>query len=500
MVAVAGLYVVALSRGFSGFPSGDDYPAIFPIACQVAEHGWASVRWENLQEQHFSHRIVPVRLITLLQMALGGQVILPVFQWVGVVAWAVAFLILWRCAGAGLGPGAGLAAALIWFQPQAADNSLVPMQAQNLLAILAALTALAWRARGGRGSTPGAWLLAGVCLFTSGNGVVVLAVLGLWELAERRWRAAVGGAAWTLFLLTAYFHGFVNPDRQEYRLAPLEILGNALAMVGATVKLGPGAVPAAVMAGLAIALISLWAAGQAWQRGDRFWLATYLFVLGTVGLAAVSRVGWGFDFMMTERYRTYPLLLLFLVWVQAAHSARGIRIRRATLAVAATGFALASWWHYGPSIPNARRAGLAQAASWERGFPGVFQSEGKVRAAAVEILERALRLGVYRLPPTGLIAEAAEETAVTARWHIASRGYLLEGTERTAGPAWAWFSSAAWSQVAFRPFPRFALGRWLRGENQPILPMVLAGGPGEIPEEIQGRRVGLAEKKQGAGF
>lgn len=488
-------YVVFVASHFSNFPKGDDFLAILPPAIAAAEKGMDAVTMEEVFAQHFSHRIAPVRILAMAQVLGFGQLNFNIFSWVGLVSWCGAFVLLawradWLRSAAAL-----ICAALVWFQPEAASNSMVPMQAaSNLPIIVLAFAAFAVRGNHGRWAWALAWTLGLLGLATTGNGFVVLATLLLWDAFVKNWKGLVGGVVITVAAVSLYFSAFDNPDSQKYSSSVADIIGNALVMMGAIFKLGPVPLGVAMIGGAVLGIWSFAVCVLAARERDYFTAATLMFVGGSVAMAALARAGWGNEYMLQPRYMIYPIMALA---VCVAYTV--VKVRRATVTLAALVICLtfyaATWWQGAPGVVTSHRSATAEAISWAMGFPshrfaGDHASNARSVERAASRLKRANELKIFTPQGTGLVARYAEvgdtRIEVVGVWNNAASGYVInQSPPELENHGMALVTSTDWKQVAFRPQTRFALGRLIRGEPQQPAPLILAAPPFEAPLTLQ---------------
>jgi hypothetical protein len=489
------VYTAFVASYFSNYPKGDDFLAIFPPAVAAAERGMSAVTVAEVFAQHFSHRIAPVRILAMAQVLGTGHLNFIEFSWVGLLSWIAAFTILAARAGWSRSAAALICAALVWFQPGAASNCLVPMQAaSNLPIIVLAFAAFGLRASNWRGSWGLAWVTGLLGLATTGNGFVVLGTLLAWDAIQRNWRAVALGSGLSCIAALLYFTAFENPGSQKYTSSLADIAGNVLVMMGAVFKLGP--VPLWVpMAGGA--LLVVWSAAVlivAALRGEFFTAATLAFVGGSVAMASLARAGWGNEYMLQPRYMVYPIISLAVCVAFTVASFR--RASFSVLAiVACCAFYIAMWWQGAPDVVTSHRVATAEALSWAMGYPSHrFSGDAASNAVGAEDaaaqLRRANELGIFTPERSGLLGAGFVldpfRCEVEAKWSIAGAGYILsQSPSELESHETVLVTFPNWKQVALRPQTRFALGRFLRGEPQMNAPLILAAPPFEVPATLK---------------
>jgi hypothetical protein len=501
VVSYAFVFLIALAYAgfvashFSNYPKGDDFLAILPPAIAAAENGTSALTLEEIFAQHFSHRIAPVRLLAMLQVLGFGQLNFTVFSWIGLVSWCAAFFLLaWR-AGWTASAAALLCAALVWFQPEAANNSMVPMQAaSNLPIILLAFGSFAIRGSGWRGSWLLAWLLGLLGLATTGNGFVVLGTLLLWDAFCKNWKALAVGIGITIFVALLYFSAFENPDSQKYSSSLGDIVGNALVMMGAIFKVGPVSLMVPMIGGFILGIWSIVVLVLAARRQDYFTAAAMVFVGGSVAMAALARAGWGNEYMLQPRYMIYPIIALATCVAYTVIRANSRSVSWGAVGLCAIFYGVC-WWQGAPGVVTSHLSATAEATSWAMGYPshrfaGDQNSNARSVEHAAEKLRRADELKIFTPDATGLVAAAGvmegTPSEVEGLWNTAAAGYVIQQLPPDLEDHdMLLVTSPNWKQVAFRPRVRLALGRLIRGEPQQPAPLILAAPPFKVPTTLK---------------
>lgn len=487
--AMAFGFLAFVSANFVNFPVGDDFRSIFPISIATKTEGLQALSWESVAAQHWSHRIVAVRLFAALQTWLFGGVNLTAFLWAGLLMWIAAFCLLARKEGwLGL-PVVGLLASVVWFQPQSASNLLVAMQAvQNIGVILLAFAAFALRAQAVRWSFAAAWACAIFAWFTAGNGLLVPVILIAWDCADKRWsKAALGGL---LLCLSGwlYFRHFENPESQTYGFDPVHLAGNALVMSGSIFRFGTAPLSVAMVGGFILGLCGLVALWRRLKLRDLFGTACLLFIFGSIGMASIARLGWGMEYMAQGRYRVYAVMLLAFVLAAAGRHFAGKPLATVLLLMVGGVFAAASWWQYAPEVVNTGRAASASAMSYHLGQPALFSENEKALAASLQRLDAAVAARVY-LPP---LSEDAEKigsrrgaqlptTETECRYEQGVSGFVvrIQGSNRGLYLL-AEDRHRVGMRLAVRPMQRMAMGALLgrspqRNHTDYLMPVSAAG-------------------------
>lgn len=487
--AVALGFVVFVSANFVNFPVGDDFRSIFPISIATKTEGLQALSWENVAAQHWSHRIVAVRLFAALQTWFFGGVNLTAFLWTGLVMWIAIFFLVGLKEDWFRFPVVALVAAVIWFQPQAASNCLIAMQAvQNIGVVLLAIGAFALRKRNRGSTTLLAWICAFASWFTAGNGMLVPVILVLWDLSEHKWRQVAAGVMAAALAGFLYFRGFENPEGQSYGFDLLQLAGNASVMLGSVFRFGTAPLAVAMIGGGALGFAGLLSCWSSFKARNLFLLAVLCFIFGSVGMASLARMGWGIEYMAQGRYRMYAIVLLAIVLAAAAKRFAGRPWKAAGLLGFAAAFAAASWWQYAPEVVNAGRAATASAMSYHLGQPALFAENDEALAASLQRLEAAVAAGVYSPPGSEQAARLLSASGpqlprseFKCRYEQGVAGFIVQTPGRYSGQyLLAKDAGISGMRVAFRPMKRIAVSSLL-GKKPPsdqtdyLLPLSAVG-------------------------
>ena len=313
----------------------------------------------QLFKQHNEHRIVYDRIVTVLDYKLFGKLnyvhlmLIGNLSLVGLLAVFVAVL-----RRAGLTVLYALPVALLLFNLSQWENMFWGMASlQNFSVVLWVVAAFYFL------SYTRHWQLAFVAgvlaTLTSGNGLMVwpigfvLLVLHLPAYATFRnrplLRPLIGWGLGAVVVMGLYFTGFEKPDGIAYvRPGAVDLLKGWFAVVGAAAEVLPfdaplrssmllGAVMVLATLGVvAWSLLTNWLLiGQSIQRLfssktaslsyqksipsiTLFFWGCAAFALGTAAVVAWARTGFGFDLLITSRYKMYSLTGLALLYVYGA--------------------------------------------------------------------------------------------------------------------------------------------------------------------------------------
>lgn len=489
------LFTVFVSSHFRNMPAGDDFIAILKPALVAEERGWQAVGPEELFAQHFSHRIVPVRALAMGQVLFFRKLNFEVFMWVGLLAWLGIFgLLVWQAKFFQSAIAMGFIS-LVWFQPQAAANCLVAMQAaSNLPVILIAFAAFFFRTRNSLPRWVAAWVMGLLATMTTGNGLLVPVILLIWDMCDGRWKRFAAGFFITAIVYVLYFVGFTNPDAQKYLSTPKDILGNILVMTGAILNLGRAPLWAVEAFG---AFLGAWAFAVlllAIKQKEKFLIATLLFAGGSIILASFARAGWGNEYMLQDRYLVYPIILLSIC---GSRLAVGLDSTLGKYGIVFCGILLAflNWWHNAPKVVSSARSADAEAMGWQLGFPSFrFCADKKANVdsirEAIGLLQKADEKGIFS--PEDAVSDKykilgfEKSYSGFGEWNGAVSGYLVRPPPTTNHSDYILFEADGWRQVGFRPVHRISLARLLLRQQQKSWSYVVAAPPALMPDLWKG--------------
>ena len=437
---LAVLYYAATVLAYAyDFPYMDDYPVVVDFLNRLPAAHTIGQKMTLLLEQNNFHRLVLVKLLAWANVGLTGSVSFLLLQYVGLAALLATAALLWRSgteipASARLvaQPGfftteAGASVLLLLFQFQGWNVAFWPIVAvSNVVAPLLALAAFGVAFRPGTvpGQLTGARVTGAVglgllALFTNGNGLLVLPLLGLGWGLRGQWRgvgaALVAGVAgyWV------YFQHYQNPSGTLLTtLFSVEKITHLLALD--TAFLGAALYhPAAARLPILVGSLSVgWVAYLGWLRYDRtnpvlFWLLIFLHLTGL--MLALNRLQNDTSIVFASRYRNITALHLATTYLTVADvlgRAGLVRVRRGVVGLATVGSAalcLVSNLTYHSKVVRFRELKQTDNLLWQR--------YGLVRACAPQYgpavaLSLLTRRGLFR--PTAVSLAGLQSRAVAA--------------------------------------------------------------------------------------
>ena len=324
--------------------------------------------------QHNEHRIVWDRLITWLDYTLFGElnyVRLMAVGNLGLAGLLAIFGLVLRQSGRS-----------VWYVVPVACLLFNLAQWENMFWGMAALqnfTVLAWVATSIYLLTytrhwPAGLGTAVLTTITGGNGMIVwpvtLAILLHKTLAQppaaRNWQPLMVQTVGAVLCISLYFTGYEKPAvTPSPRVGFAELLRGWLAFNGSAAEafpIGPVVGNCVLLGGLIIAALVIFGVSflrqtplhRPWPPVAYFFWGMMGFLLATGLIVTWSRVGFGFETLITSRYKIYSLTALALLYVYGAATLPK-PVRQITLGVGwVLGGALA-WLSYPAYADNAYR-------------------------------------------------------------------------------------------------------------------------------------------------
>lgn len=352
-VIPAMLLLGLLQKYALNLPIMDDYDAILGFLNQWQEQS-GSQRWSALISQHNEHRILSSRLIYAGWYLLTGQINILGIIYIANLQLLLIFVLLSIMIIRFLGNyGYFLIAfaGLCVFDASSYDNSNFAMSGlQNYGVILWFLSAMFCYTRKGYGWLAAGLFFQGMCMFSSGSGLLGGICLFLFALLSRNKINMVTTGVTTLALGLAYYAG--------YRQIPNEMAGKSLGgMMEFFLKLSAGHFGAdqriligiVLYATLVICGFLLWRKGQLFTRETAPILSLLLFILAGIASISVFRSGGknGIDLdSYTSRYLILSHLLAFVVMAAVAAVLKTYTWKWAVLGLAGLFYLKAYQQHY----------------------------------------------------------------------------------------------------------------------------------------------------------
>lgn len=417
-------YAITLVRYAWNMPYMDDYPVLVAFLNRWPEASFLQ-KLDLLLEQNNFHRVVWVRVLTLLNIGVTGTINFTFLQFVGNAALLLTAWLLYR-ASASLSRWAFLPVLFLIFQFQSWNNAFWAMAAvSNLWAPAWALLAFWLASQPDRYSGWWAMLVGLVALLTNGNGTVVLPlVLGLQFTTPQgfgRGRPGIAGfkqVCLTLLALYLYFRGYHNPAGPSLMslLSP-EKIGHLLALDTAFLGAMFYHPSVAWLSQVVGAATILWTGYLILTRYDRqnptlFWFLIFLHLTGL--MLALNRIDKGTELMYASRYRNITALMLATTWLTVADVVRLTQLRWQTVSnilvlAGSIGIWAVSNYTYASKIVRFRELKQTDQFLWQqfgivRGCAPVLQPAQK--------LSHLARLGNFSPTPIAISELASRPVAV----------------------------------------------------------------------------------------
>lgn len=400
--AVTGYFLVLGGASYN-VPIHDDYDTLLKATTRFeSEPAW-NRRLAILFDQHNEHRIVVLRVLALLDYALGGQLnfialnVLGNFALVG-IAWLVIRVI--RETDAPTMPLYIVGTVLLLFNPQYSDGMIwATSSVSNFVAILLSFGAI-YSCLNTTTTTQAAGLACLVLApFTQGYGLLVPPICLAMQALQRRWNlmALWGGVAVATYAL--FFFGYERYDGVPKPHGSItDIVENFVryltAFIGGSPGLGIKSLSEVLGAILLLTPIACLVRDRRPSTG--FWFLAFLF--GCALLNTYGRFGLGSDYATwAHRYRIFSALFVCCAIPLLAQCVSG---RCRTL----LGYVFASWavitcgFYFLVSTPSVVSMGVRAyvgATQWQLAGSGLLYPSQDL---AGDILRRAAELDVFAFP------------------------------------------------------------------------------------------------------
>ncbi|MFT4031845.1 MAG: hypothetical protein QM669_05465 [Siphonobacter sp.] len=281
--------------------------------------------------QHNEHRIVYDRLISFFDYKLTGKLNFVHLMWVGNAALPGIVLVWLRATRKILSPLYLVPTAFFIFTLAQWENMYWGMASLQNFGVLfwcfGCFYFLVYRPS--IGIAVGMALLA---LCTSGNGLLAGPIGILVLLVMNRKKDTIWWIICTLFMWGIYFWGYVTPERITAQVdnKVVSFIRSIFLFVGSAgdVFWPRKAMMLFFILGIILVFFCLLIALQflrkfvqrTLQPFDYFSLGIFLFILGTIGMVALGRIGSDENVFSTSRYKIYSVLLLCFVYLWVVYN------------------------------------------------------------------------------------------------------------------------------------------------------------------------------------
>lgn len=406
-------YFIILGHFQYNFPFYDDYNVVLKTVLDWQNTTSFLQKINNLFAQHNEHRLLIVRLLSLLDYWIRGQVVFTDLIWLGNLSLVVVFWVLYRCQmydvrcvkkydisysihlTSGILPPAFyfslLTISLLLFQFQSWDNQFWAMASVQNFGIYAFVCLTIYYAVQQKPYL--SLFFAAVCIGTSGSGLFIVPVILLLYFIQKQWRNLSISAIILSGLCVFYFYHYQS-SAQNGSVTDRLLHGNWLEMaifLGAFLgnNLYHPALPfvAPVVGWLGTGWV-LYLFFKKYYKINPTLFYILVFILLTALAAALLRSSRGIEGAYPSRYRITSSLFLatiFLTMMQVLKS----RTKAWVLGLGLMGslaLYLLSIYVYFPRIRNNQELRMADAWFFENGYniAGHFDS-----AFATDILKKS---------------------------------------------------------------------------------------------------------------
>lgn len=169
-----------------------------------------------------------------------------------------------------------------------------------------------------------------VATFSSGNGFLVLAIAALIFLLQKKNLKFFLWVGFSVLLSIAYFFSYSKPPGNPAEASlghGFLLVKGFLVLVGSAFDMSFQTSPderllvSAIAGGIVFILLiwlvfrelKHWLTTKKLSDWQLFWIGSMLFVLGTLGVTVVTRLGFGESLLLTSRYKIYSVVLVMLL-------------------------------------------------------------------------------------------------------------------------------------------------------------------------------------------
>lgn len=473
-----GLYFACIGLLSIDAPQNDDFQS---IVHDLIAYDTAPDRLQWLMAQYVEHRIASVRLVVLAWQRLTGRLNFTALNVLGNLSLVG---VLWL-----LAQWFSRQRALAYFLPvpfillvlNYHHNTFVSMMAlQNLSVLFWAALTLWWIADGRQWRPWVAILPALLCLYTSGNGLLLLPLVIALLLGQRRWRLALVWSVVVLAAVVAYCWQF-SPGRVNHKLSFLlpqlpQISAFVVFFVGSYADLLPNVLQRAsahsdsllargvfygrllipfgagllLLGGGLLCCLRWWLNRFGMRRtsndgrlrrllvgppasgtaSNTFIVGMMLFVLLTAVMVAIGRINGGIAQSFAIRYKIYSPLLVCLLYAYATTNWRSVARQRRLFGVALAGSVLIwinSYAQHLSQVQHNRHVTVAGLFNWQTN--GTWAVYGSTYGDIDTVLRQAQQRRLY-VPDTTLLRPLANLPA-SLRQPLPAAIVTIDSTERT---------------------------------------------------------------------
>ena len=326
---IIGFYFYQILSLSFDFPFYDDYDVILKFLINWVQSEGFVQKIKLLFNQHNEHRVVFLRLTTLLNYYLEGKVNFKHLIIFGNLGLLLIFIILAKKQVSEKKQNSALMIASIaslLFQFASWDNAFWAMASlQNFWIHTWAILLFYLFFSDFKYRIPLSLISLFMVIFTSGNGFLVLIILFFYLILRKNKQELVVFSAFSLILVFIYFYKYTSNGQATHQSFQIvELLKFAFGFIGALFYLPQFSFISIVVGFLVVALF-FYAIFKKYYLQNPFNFSILTFLLITTAVVALSRADRGFEAAVISRYRINSTLLIifsFLIFIDIFHFAK----------------------------------------------------------------------------------------------------------------------------------------------------------------------------------
>ena len=273
-------------------------------------------RLKSLFAFHNEHRIATTRIMAIVSTSYVGFLDFHVLQYIGLSGLlfaGIAFFLQFETMATKQSSAAFIG--LFLFSTAFHENLLWGMASiQNFWVLPFFLFAVYFAANFQHKAIFGlSFLLALAALFTSGNGILGLPLIGILLLSKGLKKLSFFWFLGTLIFLLMYFWGFENVPSTKIQFTS-KTLYAFFQGVGSFLFVHPKLGFLCFIFGIFLVLLAFVIAVSIWQKKHfGFYFTSILFYFGTLGMVALNRLHESPEILLTSKYKLYSICILLTI-------------------------------------------------------------------------------------------------------------------------------------------------------------------------------------------
>jgi hypothetical protein len=306
------------SKYIVNIPDADDYGVFLGLINGVESDHTFQEKFASFFSLQNEHRPFTARLISLIQFKLSGKLNFTWLMIIGNLFWIGAFIILMKYFKLKLGTLSFLGLVVLFFNLNHWENMYWATGSLQNFGVIFLMLLTFYLLHLKPKYHWGAILIAGLALYTSGNGLYVLIFTTVYLLIKGNWKIGIFSLAYAGILLFLYFRNYKSPS---YLSSPLTNIITRPEMVleyffsyfsGSIYLLGFYEKWFVLVLGILIFVLSVGVLIKTFQSNSFIFMVT-LFCLLSAASAAVSRSEMGYLQALTPRYQVIQTLLYAMI-------------------------------------------------------------------------------------------------------------------------------------------------------------------------------------------